>query len=216
MSARIRVLVVDDHGVVAEGLRQLLASQPDIEVTGLARDGLEALERARVERPDVVLMDVAMPGLNGVEATRRIREECPGCRVVVLSMHSDAEHVQRAFLAGASGYVLKRAAARESLAAVRAAHAGARYLDPALAAGLAERLAGGAAPEDPLERLSPREREVLQLLAESRSTQEIARRLELSPKTVETYRARLMEKLHIRDLAGLVRFAVQRGLVAIE
>ena len=200
MSSSIRVLVADDHDVVAEGLRGLLAAQPDIEVIGVASNGRDALERVREQRPDVVLMDVSMPELNGVEATRRIREECPRTRVVILSMHSDAEHVQRALQAGASAYVLKRSAARDALAAIRAAHAGARYLDPELAGALAARLAAEAADHDPLERLSAREREVLQMLAESRTIQEIATRLALSPKTVETYRARLMEKLGIHDL----------------
>lgn len=216
MSTRIRVLVVDDHDVVAEGLRGLLAAHPDLEVTGVARNGRDALERVREQQPDVVLMDVSMPELNGIDAARRIREEMPHTRVVMLSMHSDAEHVQQALHAGVSGYVLKRAAAREVVDAVRAAHAGARYLTPELGAMLAARGAGEAAGRDPLERLSAREREVLQQLAESRSVQEIAARLELSPKTVETYRARVMEKLEIHDLAGLVRFAVQRGLISLE
>lgn len=216
MSSHIRVLVADDHEVVAEGLRQLFSLQPDIDVIGIARNGLEVLEHVREHHPDVVLMDVAMPELNGVEAARRIREDYPQCRVVILSMFSDAEHVQRALRAGASGYVLKRSAAREALAAIRAAHAGRRYLDPELAGALMERLTDEANGHDPLERLSEREHEVLQLLAESRTVQEIATRLALSPKTVETYRARLMDKLGIHDLAGLVRFAVQRGLIALE
>ena len=216
MSTRIRVLVVDDHDVVAEGLRGLLAAHPDIEVTGVAHNGRDALERVREQQPDVVLMDAMMPELNGIDAARRMRVEFPRSRVVILSMHSDAEHVQQALRAGVSGYVLKRAAAREVVDAVRAAYAGARYLTQELRAMLAARGAGEAAGRDPLERLSAREREVLQQLAESRSVREIAARLELSLKTVETYRARVMEKLEIHDLAGLVRFAVQRGLISLE
>lgn len=215
MNSRIRALIADDHELVAEGLRQLLSAQPDIEVVGTARTGVEVLERVRELRPGLVLMDVAMPELNGVEAARRIRALCPQCKVVMLSMYSDAEHVHRALRAGAAGYVLKRAAAREALAAIRAVHAGGRYLSPEVAAGLAARLSDDLW-QDPLERLSAREREVLQLLAESHTVKEIALRLALSPKTVETYRARLMEKLGIHNLAALVHFAVQHHLINVE
>lgn len=215
MSSPIRVLIADDHEVVAEGLRGLLSAQPDIEVIGVAGNGLEVLERVHAQHPHVVLMDIAMPELNGVETARRIGEEFPACRVVILSMYSDAEHVQRALRAGVGGYVLKRAAAREAVAAIRAVHAGRRYLSAEVGAGLAARLTDEPW-QDPLESLSGRERQVLQLLAESRTVQEIATRLALSPKTVETYRARLMEKLGIHDLAGLVRFALRHRLIEPE
>lgn len=212
MSLRIRVLIVDDHSVVAAALRAMLEAQPDMDVVGTVSDGLDAARVAGELKPDVVLMDVAMPGLNGIEATRRVHRLVPECRVVILSMHADTVHVQAAFKAGASGYILKRAAARDALAAIRAVRAGIRYLDPELAAELLGRW-GDTGADDPLERLSVREREVLQLLAESHTASAIAAKFSLSPKTVETYRARLMEKLDIHDLAGLVRFAVRHGLI---
>jgi DNA-binding NarL/FixJ family response regulator len=210
-----RVLVADDHGVVAEALCVLFNAQPDIEVVATASTGFEAQRLARELSPDVVLMDVSMPELNGIEATRRIREMLPDCRVVMLSIHADSAHVQEALQAGASGYVLKRSAARDALAAIRAVRAGGRYLAPALAADLAGRL-GTHGDMDPLERLSAREREVLRMLAESSTVADIGERLALSPKTVETYRARLMEKLDIHDLPGLVRFALRKGLITLD
>lgn len=215
MNQPTRVLVADDHGVVAEALRALLDAQPDMQVVATAATGFEAQRLARELSPDVVLMDISMPELNGIEATRRIRELLPACKVVMLSMHADSVHVQEALRAGAAGYVLKRGAAREALAAIRSVRAGVRYLDPALAVELASRM-GTRGHEDPLERLSAREREVLQMLAGSLSVAVIAERLALSPKTVETYRARLMEKLDIHDLPGLVRFALRKGLIALD
>lgn len=209
------VLVVDDHEVVASALCSLLELQPDFEVVGVATNGLESEALARELCPDVVLMDLAMPELGGIEAARRILEQQPDCKIVFLSMHSDIEHVQQAMRVGAAGYVLKRSAARETIAAIRAVRSGERYLAPQLAAELARRLCGGDA-EDPFTLLSGREREVLTLLAQSHSVQAIAERLGLSPKTVETYRTRLMDKLDIRDLPGLVRFAVRRGLVDLN
>ncbi len=215
MNRITRVLVADDHGVVAEALRVMLDGQPDMDVVATAATGFEALQLARELSPDVVLMDIAMPELNGIEATRRIRELLPACHVVMLSMHADSAHVREALRAGAAGYVLKRGAAREALAAIRAVRTGVRYLDPALAAELAGRL-GARGDDDPLERLSAREREVLRMLADSLGIAVIAERLALSPKTVETYRARLMEKLDIHDLPGLVRFALRNGLIALD
>ena len=165
-------------------------------------------------QPDVVLMDLSMPELNGADATRAILQRDPRCRVIVLSMYSDREYVRRALKAGAAGYVVKRSAAKEVVEAIRAVHAGQRYLSPRVADVVINDYAEER--DDPLARLSAREREVLQLLAEGRTGAEIAQRLSLSQKTVETYRARLVEKLGIRDVAGLVRFAIQRGLVSLE
>src|SRR2546421_6662221 len=159
-------------------------------------------------------MDLWMPELNGADATRAILQRDPRCRVIVLSMYSDREYVRRALKAGAAGYVVKRSAAKEVVEATRAAHAGQRYLSPRVADVVINDYAEER--DDPLARLSAREREVLQLLAEGRTGAEIAQRLSLSQKTVETYRARLVEKLGIRDVAGLVRFAIQRGLVSLE
>ena len=211
----IRILIADDHGVVAEGLKHLVEAEADMEVVALVGDGREAVQQARDTQPDVVLMDLSMPELNGADATRAILQRDPKCRVIVLSMYAQREYVRRALKAGASGYVVKRSAAKEVVEAIRAVHAGQRYLSPRVADLVLEDYSDDQ-QDDPLARLSAREREVLQLLAEGRTGAEIAQRLSLSQKTVETYRARLVEKLGIRDLAGLVRFAIQRGLVSLD
>ena len=211
----IRVLIADDHAVVAEGLRHLVEAESYIEVVACVGDGREAVQQARDTRPDVVLMDLSMPELNGADATRAILERDPQCRVIVLSMYSQREYVRRALKAGAAGYVVKRSAAKEVVEAIRAVHAGQRYLSPRVADVVLEDYTDDK-QDDPLARLSAREREVLQLLAEGRTGAQIAERLSLSQKTVETYRARLVEKLGIRDLAGLVRFAIQKGLVSLD
>ena len=211
----IRILIADDHGVVAEGLKHVVEAQADMEVVALAVDGREAVRQARDLRPDVVLMDLSMPELNGADATRAILERDPKCRVIVLSMYSEREYVRRALKAGAAGYVVKRSAAKEVVDAIRAVHAGQRYLSPRVADVVLDDYTGEER-DDPLARLSAREREVLQLLAEGHTGAQIAQRLSLSQKTVETYRARLVEKLGIRDVAGLVRFAIQRGIVSLD
>ena len=210
----IRILIADDHGVVAEGLKSLVEAQTDMEVVGVVGDGREAVRLARDAQPDVVVMDLSMPELNGADATRAILQRDPKCRVIVLSMYAEREYVRRALKAGAAGYVVKRSAAKELVDAIRAVHAGQRYLSPRVADVVIDDYTEER--DDPLSRLSAREREVLQLLAEGRTGAEIAQRLSLSQKTVETYRARLVEKLGIRDVAGLVRFAIQRGLVSLD
>jgi DNA-binding NarL/FixJ family response regulator len=214
--AAIRILIADDHGVVAEGLRHLVSANPDMEVIGLAEDGREAVRAALEAVPDVVLMDHAMPVLNGTEATRLIRERLPHTRVIMLSMYSDPVHVYRALQAGATGYIVKKSVAKEVVDAIQAVHRGGRYLSKQLAEVIADPVVDRSAPEDPLDRISSRERQVLQLLAEGHSVAEIAATLALSPKTVETYRARMMEKLGIFDLAGLVRFAIQQGVTELD
>ena len=211
----VKILIADDHGVVAEGLKHLIEAQPDMQVVGTAGDGREAVRLAREAQPDVVLMDLSMPELNGADATRAILEREPRCRVIVLSMYAEREYVRRALKAGASGYVVKRSAAKEVVDAIRAVYAGQRYLSPRVADVVIDDYTAED-KQDPLGRLSAREREVLQLLAEGRTGAEIAARLALSQKTVETYRARLVEKLGIRDVAGLVKFAIQRGIVSLE
>ncbi len=211
----IRVLIADDHAVVAEGLRHLIEAERDIEVVACVGDGREAVQKARELQPDVVLMDLSMPELNGADATRAILERDARCRVIVLSMYAQREYVRRALKAGAAGYVVKRSAAKEVVEAIRAVHAGQRYLSPRVADVVLDDYTDEK-QDDPLSRLSAREREVLQLLAEGRTGAQIAERLSLSQKTVETYRARLVEKLGIRDLAGLVRFAIQKGLVSLD
>jgi DNA-binding NarL/FixJ family response regulator len=213
--AKIRVLIADDHGVVAEGLQHLVDAQPDMEVIACVQDGRDAVRVAGDTRPDVVLMDLSMPELNGAEATRAIMQHDAKCRVIVLSMYAEREYVRRALKAGAVGYVVKRSAAKEVVDAIRAAHAGQRYLSPRVADVVLEDSSADE-KDDLLGKLSAREREVLQLIAEGRTGAEIAERLTLSQKTVETYRARLIEKLGIRDVPGLVRFAIQRGLVSLD
>jgi len=211
----IKILIADDHGVVAEGLKHLVEAQADMEVVAVVGDGREAVRAARDARPDVVLMDLSMPELNGADAARAILERDPKCRVIVLSMYAEREYVRRALKAGAVGYVVKRSAAKEVIDAIRAVHAGRRYLSPRVADVVMDDYSGDG-KDDPLAKLSAREREVLQLLAEGRTGAEIAQRLSLSQKTVETYRARLIEKLGIRDVAGLVKFAIARGIVPLD
>jgi DNA-binding NarL/FixJ family response regulator len=186
-----------------------------MEVIGLAVNGNEAVRQAVAMKPDLVVMDNAMPGLNGIEATRIIRKSCIDVRVLMLSMHSSSVHVHRALGAGASGYVLKESVGRELLDAVRTVHAGGRYLSKPLADELVERLMSPT-PVDALARLSIRERQVLQLIAEGVSVVEIAGKLSLSRKTVETYRSRMMDKLDLHDLAGLIKFAIQNDLVSLD
>ncbi len=212
----IRVLIADDHSVVRDGLRFLLEAEGDITVVGGAANGHEALRLARQLAPDVVIMDVAMPQLNGVEATLSIHEACPSVRVLILSMHSTAEHIYRALQAGAAGYLLKESAGPEVVAAVRTVHAGRRYLSQKIAETVIDDYIRERRATSPLDSLSRRERQILQLIAEGRSTADTAKLLCLSPKTVETYRSRMMLKLGVPDFAALVRFAVQHGLTPME
>jgi len=211
----ITVFLADDHTIVRDGLRLILDAQPDIQVTGDAGDGREAVRLVGQTSPDLVLMDIAMPQLNGIEATREIREKCPSTQVIILSMHATNEHIFRALDAGARGYLIKESAGREVVDAVRAVSADHRYLSQSVSDEVIDdyvRQRGAGAPKAPLDTLSAREREVLQLVTEGRSSAEIARAIHLSPKTVETYRSRLMRKLGVQDLPGLVKFAVEHGL----
>jgi DNA-binding NarL/FixJ family response regulator len=210
----IKILIADDHAVVAEGLKTLIEAQADMQVVAIVGDGREAVRQVGELEPDVVIMDLSMPELNGADATRVLLEQGPGRKVIVLSMYADHEYVRRALKAGALGYVVKRSAGKDVVEAIRSVHAGERYISPMVADSVATEPPAGK--EDRLARLSTREREVLQLLAEGRTGSEIAQRLSLSPKTVETYRARLVEKLGIRDVAGLVRFAIQRGIISLD
>lgn len=201
----ISVLVADDHVVMRDGLKAVLEAA-GMRVVAQAGDGREAVRRAIETAPDVVLLDIAMPGLNGIEAAALLREKCPGARVIMLSMHSSSEHVHRALDAGAAGYLLKESAAAEIVSAVKTVHAGRQYLSPAVASF--ER----GAEASPLARLSARERQVLQLVVEGRSSAEIAVLVHLSPKSVESYRSRLMKKLGVADVPALVKFALLHGL----
>jgi DNA-binding NarL/FixJ family response regulator len=213
----IRVLVVDDHVLVRAGIRSLLQDMDDVTVVAEAGDGLSALDAIAREGPDVVVADVAMPGLNGIELIERLAVEQPGVRVLLVSAHASEEYVLRAIRAGGAGYVLKDASPAELEQAIRAVAAGDKYLSPAMSRHVVdaylERVTDDA-PAGP--RLSPRQRQVLQMIAEGRSTKEIAAALSLSVKTVETHRAQLMERLDIHDVAGLVRYAIRVGLVRPE
>jgi len=215
----ITVFLADDHAVVRDGLRLLLETQGDIQVVGDAADGRETVHQVEQLCPDVVVMDITMPELNGIEATWLIRESCPATRVIVLSMHSATEYVFRALQAGARGYVLKESAGVEVVNAVHAVCAGHRYLSPKVSDEVIDgyvRQREAAGTGSPLARLSPREREILQLVAEGKSSIEIAAVFSLSAKTIETYRSRLMRKLGIKDIPTLVRFAILNGMTPLE
>jgi DNA-binding NarL/FixJ family response regulator len=213
--SRIRVVLADDHTLVRAGIRALLDRMPDVEVVGEAGEGSEAVAQVAATRPDVLLADVAMPGMGGLEAAERLRREFPDVRVVMLSMHANEEYVLQALRAGASGYLLKDAASVELDLALRAAVAGQTYLSPAISRQMIDsymtRVAGGATPEP----LTPRQREILRLIAEGKSTKEIAFALTISVKTVETHRSQLMDRLDIHDVAGLVKYAIRAGIVSI-
>jgi DNA-binding NarL/FixJ family response regulator len=211
----IRVLLADDHAIIRDGLRALLQSIADIEVVDAVGNGRTAVQRAIDLKPDVVIMDIAMPDLNGIEAVRMLRDKLPSARVVMLSMHADSEHVYRALNAGATGYLLKESAGDEVVSAIRAVRTGQRYLSRALES-LERRSEVRASRVSPLDSLSARERQVLQLVVEGRSSTEIARMIHLSPKSVDTYRSRLMKKLGVADVPALVKFAIQHGLTSMD
>ena len=211
----VRVLLADDHTLVRAGLRKLLESIPGMEVVGEAGDGLQLLEMAEKLQPQVVLMDIAMPGLNGLEATGRLVKTWPSIRVLILSMHQNAEYVRQALRQGAVAYLLKDAAPLELEWALAAVLRGETYLSPAVSKGVvSDYVHRLRSEEQPADALTPRQREVLQLIAEGQSTKEIARRLDLSVKTVETHRTQLMKQLDIHEVAGLVRYAIREGLVS--
>ena len=212
MTDPIRVLVVDDHAVVREGLRGFLDLQDGIEVVGEAADGNEALEKAARLRPDVVLMDLVMPRLDGVSAMRRLHERLPRARVIVLTSFVDDDKLLPAVRAGAAGYLLKNAEPQELARAVRAAHAGEALFDPVVAARLVEALAGAGA-EEPIDRLTPRERQVLQLIGRGLPNKQIARELDLSERTVKTHVGHVLAKLGVADRTQAAVVAVRAGLV---
>lgn len=214
----IRILLADDHKIVREGLRALLEGQPDVKVVAEAEDGRTAVQLAQKLSPDVAIMDVTMPGLNGIEATRRIVAEVPGVRVIALSMHSDRRFVAEMFKAGASGYLLKDCAFEELARAINTVVANQLYLSPEIADVVVEDYVRHLTETNPwaLSDLTSREREVLQLLAEGKSTRQIASDLHLSVNTVATHRQHIMEKLDIDNIAGLTKYAIRAGLTSPE
>jgi DNA-binding NarL/FixJ family response regulator len=213
----IRILLADDHTLVRAGMRSLLKDISGVEVVAEAANGREAIELVERHQPDVVLMDIAMSGLNGLEAAERIIKSHPRCKVIILSMHSAEEYVTKALHIGVAGYLIKDAATAELEVALRAVARGEKYLSPTISSRLIDRYEGLApAAESGLEMLTPRQREILQLVAEGRTTKEIAAILNISLKTVETHRTQLMERLNIHDVAGLVRYAIRIGLVSSE
>lgn len=207
----LRVLLADDHPILRDGLRALIAAEPDMEVVGEAADGEAAAREAARLRPDVVVMDVSMPVVGGAEATERIRAEHPAARVVALTAHEDRGYLGRLLAAGAAGYVLKRAAAADLVRAIRAVAAGETYIDPAVAGAVVAQLtgAGGAGVE-----LSEREEQVLRRLAEGQAVKQVAADLDVGVRTVETYKARAMDKLGLRTRVDVIRYAAQRGWLA--
>ena len=215
----IRVILADDHAIIREGLRVMLGNQPDMEVMGVATNGREVLHLVDEHKPDVAVMDISMPELNGIEAIQQMLPRHPHMQVVVLSIHGTKPYVYRALKAGAKGYLLKETAGLEVVDAIRAVYHGERYLSQSIADLLTNasfRNLEGSIEISPLEALSSREREILQLVAEGKTSQEIAERLSLSSKTVDTYRSRLMHKIGVEDMASLIKFAIQSGVISLE
>lgn len=208
---RIRILLADDHAVVRQGFKMILSAQPDMEIVGEAGNGREAVELAETLKPDIVVMDVAMPELNGIEATRRLTASSPHTRVVALSMHKDNVYVREILRAGARGYLLKDSVAADVVAAIRAVARGESYLSPAVSNAVLDDYRKHVT--NPIDLLSSREREVLQMLAEGKTNKEIAVVLNLSVYTVDAHRGRIMEKLNVHSINELVRFAVRNGLI---
>jgi two-component system, NarL family, response regulator NreC len=208
---RIRILLADDHAVVRQGFKMILAEQPDMEIVGEAGNGREALALAESLRPDVVVMDVAMPELNGIEATRRMSEAAPHTRVVALSMHKDSVYVREILRAGARGYLLKDSVAGDLVLAVRSVARGEGYISPAVSNAVLDDYRRHVT--NPIDTLTSREREVLQMLAEGKTNKEIAGILNLSVYTVDAHRGRIMEKLNLHSINEMVRFAVRNGLI---
>lgn len=214
--AKIRILIADDHSIVREGVRMILASQRDFDVVGEAASGEQALELIETLHPDVVVMDISMPGIGGIKATEQIKQRHPSINVLALTMHEDENYVFRLLRAGASGYVLKRAAAQDLVTAVRAASRGEAFLYPSVAqkviADYLKRVEAGE-EKDRYDGLTEREREILTLIAGGSSNQEIAKQLYISIKTVQTHRAHILEKLGLHDRTELVRYAIRKGLI---
>ena len=211
----IRVLLADDHSIVRAGLRRLVEDAGDMVVVADAADGREAISKVQESLPDVVVIDLSMPGMDGLEVVGRLLSRDPKLPVLILTMHEEEQYVVRAIEAGAMGYVTKRSAAEQLLKAIRKVHAGGRFLSESASEALATRMAKGAAARSPLDTLSTREIQVLRGLALGKSNREIAETYHISIKTIDTYRARLLKKLNLRNNAELTRFAIQNGIVEL-
>jgi DNA-binding NarL/FixJ family response regulator len=213
MDEKVTVFLVDDHVMVREGLAALAARDPSIEVVGQCGEGLEVVKRVRELRPDVVVLDITIPGLNGLDVCRQLARKAKKTAVLILTMHEDEQFIARALANGASGYLLKEAAAAEFVAAVRRVARGEVYLGPGIPKSVLDRVRRDAA--DPYEQLTPRERQVLHMIAEGKTNRAIAGRLEVSVKTVDTHRTRLMQKLGIHDQTSLIKYCLRRGIVTL-
>jgi len=214
---KIRILLADDHTLMRSGIRALLEDEPGLTIIGEAEDGRSAVAQACRLEPDVVVMDIAMPLLNGLEATRQIRQQCPHVRVLILSMHENEEYIRQVLEAGAMGYILKDAAARELISAIRSVYRGEAVLSPAVTRLVIEDYLrwGGTRPQEEADGLSPREREVLQLIAEGYTSKQIAEILSISIKTVQAHRNNLMQKLDLHDRGELIKYAIQKKIIEI-
>ncbi|MGB8656189.1 MAG: response regulator transcription factor [Candidatus Zixiibacteriota bacterium] len=216
---KVRLLVADDHKIFRQGIKKLLEEEPDLQVVGEAADGRDVVKKAIELKPDIVLMDIAMANLNGLEATRQIKKALPDMRVIMLTMHKNEEYVLQSFQAGASGYILKEGAVEELVSAIRSIHQDKSFLSPTISKTLIDaylRKSETGKTETPFDLLTDREREVLQLIAEGYTNREVAKSLFISVKTVEAHRAHIMQKLNIHDIAKLVKYAIQKGLVDLN
>jgi DNA-binding NarL/FixJ family response regulator len=211
----INIMLLDDHAVVREGLQALLAAQQDLRVVGSFGNSADAVRFAAESPPDVAILDITLDGLDGIEAAKRIHDLCPGTQILMLSMHASPEFVFQSLRAGATGYVLKESAGDELVAAVRAVHGGTRFLSEKIPAKTLDAYMNERAPDHPLERLSPRELQVLKLIVDGSTSNEVAALLGVSPKSVDTYRSRLMAKLAIDDMPSLVKFAIRHGMTSV-
>lgn len=213
---KIRILVVDDHAVLRDGIRALLALHDDIEVVGEASEGKEAVAKVQELMPDVVIMDIAMPGMDGLEATRRIRKKHPKIKVLVLTQHDNKEYILSVIKAGASGYVPKRALGSELVSAIRSVKEGDSFLYPSAASALIEDYLQQTRGEDPYDQLTAREREIFKLIAEGHTSRKIADMLFLSLRTVQGHRLKIMEKLDLHNRTELIKYAMRKGLVSLD
>jgi len=216
---KVRLLVADDHKIFRQGIKKLLEEEPDLQVVGESADGRETVKKATELKPDIVLMDIAMANLNGLEATKQIKKVLPEVKVIMLTMHKNEEYVLQSFQAGASGYILKEGAVEELVSAIRSISADKSFLSPTVSKTLVDaylRKMETGKTETPFDLLTDREREVLQLIAEGYTNREVAKQLFISVKTVEAHRAHIMQKLNIHDIAKLVKYAIQKGLVDLN